>query len=280
MSSFIAAVQSALAVVMGFLWEPLSLLSPGWQLVVVSVVFGIIMVLAYGRVSNQAAIKRVKEQIGASLLEVVLFRRDVRISLAAQFSLLLAGVRYFLLAMAPVLILAVPFALILGHVNLRLGARPLSPGEEAILAVSVKKGSDLRQIQLSAPEEISVVGPVRVPKTSSLYWRIQPRQDGAFPLKLSSGAQAEVDESVVSGSAHETPAAGIFLSTSDWPSQILFPNGGGGQALTAAPFEMIELSYPQREYAFAGVSMSWITAFLVVSILAGYAGSRVFGISV
>jgi hypothetical protein len=26
--------------------------------------------------------------------------------------------------------------------------------------------------------------------------------------------------------------------------------------------------------------MSWITAFLVVSILAGYAGSRVFGISV
>jgi hypothetical protein len=182
--------------------------------------------------------------------------------------------------MAPVLILAVPFALILGHVNLRLGARPLSPGEEAILAVSVKKGSDLRQIQLSAPEGLSVLGPVRVPKTSSLYWRIQPRQDGAFPLKLSSGAQAGADESVVSGSAHETPAAGIFLSTSDWPSQILFPNGGGGQALSAAPFEMIELSYPQREYAFAGISMSWITAFLVVSILAGYAGSRVFGISV
>ena len=280
MSSVVAAIQSVLAAVMSFLWKPLSVLSPGWQLVVVSVVFGIIMVLAYGRVSNQAAIKRVKEQIGASLLEVVLFRRDVRISLAAQFSLLLAGIRYFLLAMAPVLILALPFALILGHVNLRLGARPLSPGEEAILAVSVKKGSDLRQIQLIAPEGLAIEGPVRVPKTSSLYWRIQPRTDGAFPLRLASGTQGGIDESVVSGSAQGTPAAGIFLSASDWPSQILFPNGGGGQALRAAPFEMIELSYPQREYTFAGVSMSWITAFLVVSILAGYAGSRVFGISV
>lgn len=269
-----------LAIVFGFLWKPLSALSPAWQLIVISVVFGIIMVLAYGRVSNQAAIKRVKEQIGASLLEVVLFRRDVRISLAAQFSLLVGGVRYFLLAMVPVLILAVPFALILGHINLRLGARPLAPGEDAILSVSVKKGTDLRTIQLSEAEGISAVGPVRVPKTSSLYWRISPKHEGDFPLKLTAGERSSVDSSVVAGTAALTPPAGIFLATSDWPSQILFPNGTGAQALKASPFELIELSYPQREYSLAGLSMSWITAFLVVSILGGYVGSRVFGISV
>lgn len=255
-------------------------MSPGWQLVIISCLFGVLMVLIYGRVSNQAAIRKVKEQIAASLLEVVLFRRDVRISLAAQLSLLFAGIRYFLLAMAPVLILAIPFALLLGHINLRLGARPLSTGEEAIVAVSVKKGTDLKTIQLSSDDGLSIVGPVRVPKTSSIYWRVAPQKQGAIPLRLTSSSSSSVAQEVVAGSQSQTPPAGIFLSSSDWPEQILFPNGSSEQSLLAAPFESVELTYPQREYAFAGVSMSWITAFLVISIVAGYAGSRVFGISV
>lgn len=280
MSSVIAEIHSALSKVFSALWALLSFASPGWQLVVVSVVFGIIMVLVYGRVSNQNAIRRVKEQISASLLEVVLFRRDVRISLGAQLSLLIAGIRYFLLAMGPVLILAVPFALILGHVNLRLGARPLAPGEEAILAVNVKKGTDLKSVHLSVGDGLAVVGPVRVPKTSSVFWRVAPRKDGETPLRLSVGSNSAITEDVVSGPQSTTPAAGIFLTSSDWPEQLLFPNGGSGQSLTAAPFETVELTYPQREYSFAGVTMSWITAFLVISICAGYAGSRLFGISV
>lgn len=280
MSSVIAFIHSALALLFAWLWKPLDLLSPGVQLVVVSAVFGIIMVLVYGKISNQAAIRRVKEQIGAALLEVVLFRRDVRISLRAQASLLWGGIKYFLLAMGPVLVLAVPFALILGHINLRLGARPLEVGESSVLSVSVATGTDVRNVQLSAPTSIDVVGPVRVPKSESLYWRLTPKQAGDLTFGLRTPSGSSLSEAVVAGAASLTPPAGIFLSNSDWPAQILFPNGSAAQSLTAAPFQSVELTYPQREYVFLGLEMSWITAFLIISILTGYAGSRVFGISV
>ncbi|MCX6115662.1 MAG: hypothetical protein NTV65_10690 [Proteobacteria bacterium] len=133
MSNAITALQAALAVIFDLLWRPLQLLGVGYQLVLVAIIFGIVMVLLYGRISKQAAIKRVKNEIAAGLIEVVLFRRDIQISLRAQGLLLLAGMRYFLLAMGPVLILAIPFTIIFGHLNLRLGARPFAVGEEGVL---------------------------------------------------------------------------------------------------------------------------------------------------
>jgi hypothetical protein len=280
LSSVIGSIHAALALVFAWLWKPIEFLSPTLQLAVVSALFGIVMVLVYGKISNQGAIRKVKEQIGAALLEVVLFRRDVRISLRAQASLLWAGVKYFLLAMGPVLVLAIPFALVLGHINLRLGARPLQVGEPSVLAVSVAKGTDVRSIQLSAPSGIDVVGPVRIPKSESLYWRLTPQQPGDLAFDLRSAGGASLSEALVAGAASRTPPAGIFLSTSNWPAQMLFPNGSAAQRLDTAPLQSVELTYPQREYVFFGLGMSWITAFLIISILAGYAGSRVFGISV
>ena len=238
------------------------------------------MVLLFGLVSNQSAIRRVKEQIGAALLEVVLFRRDVRVSLSAQMSLLWAGTRYFLLAIAPVLILAVPFSLVLGHVNLRLGSRPLSPGEQGILAVSVKKGTDLQSVVLSRVDGLSVVGPVRVPKTSSIYWRLSPEQVGRMKLDIHAGSAAEIQQDLIAGTPTDTEPAGIFLTKTDVLSQLLFPNGGAAQTIPPGPFESIELTYPQRSYSLCGLEMSWLTAFLVISIIAGYVGSKLFGVSV
>jgi hypothetical protein len=279
LSSVISAIHSALAVVFDWLWKPLAFMSPGCQLIIVSVVFGLIMVVLFGKVSNQGAIRRVKEQIGAALLEVVLFRRDLSISLKAQASLLVGGIKYFLLAMGPVLILAIPFALILGHINLRLGSRPFAVGEEGILAVSVARGTDLRSIELQTPFGIDVVGPVRIPKSSSLFWKLSPHRSEPFKFVVK-GPSGSVEENLVLNPEMSTSPAGIYLSTDDWLSQMLFPNDGPSQRITSAPFQSIELTYPQRVYSFLGIEMSWLTAFLVISIVAGYFGSRVLGISV
>lgn len=238
------------------------------------------MVVLFGKVSNQDAIRRVKEQIGAALLEVVLFRRDLSISLKAQGALLIGGIKYFLLAMGPVLILAIPFALILGHINLRLGARPLAVGEEGILAVSVARGTDLRSIDIKAPLGVDVVGPVRVPKSSSLFWRLSPQRSETLNFEVQGPSGSTLTEELVASPHMTTLPAGIYLSKSDWLSQMLFPNGGSTQRISTAPFQSIELTYPQRVYSFFGVEMSWITGFLIISIIAGYLGSRVLGISV
>lgn len=275
----ISAIHSGIEALFRVVWSPLTPLPPWAQLTVFSALFGVVMVLLYGRVSNQDAIRRVKDDITAALLEVVLFRRDIRVSLRAQAELFLSGLRYFLLALGPVLILALPFALILGHVNLRLGARPLALGEQGILAVTAKSGGTLRELQVKGSENLEVVGPVRVPKASAAYWRLTPKGDGAQSFELAVGTSSLAGE-LHSGAPSGTPAAGIFLTRTDWLTQILFPNEGPTQTLPSGLLSSVELTYPQREYSLFGFGMSWVTAFFVLSIIAGYLGSRVFKISV
>ena len=262
------------------MWATLSWATPGVQLLIVSVVFGLLMVFVFGKVSNQGAIKRVKTDISASLMEVFLFRRDMLQALKAQGALFLAGCRYFLLAMGPVLILAVPFALVLGHLNLRFGARPLSHNDTSVLSVNVAKETDLRGVALQADSGLEVVGPVRVPKTRSVYWRVRPSSDGQHSFKISVAGWGEVLQQIVESGAESSRPLGVYLSRHELLNPLLFPNGGGGFSLPPGPIERVELSYPERYYLFGGVEFSWVSIFLIVSILAGVVGSRLFGISV
>ncbi len=261
-------------------WSTLSWATPSIQLLIVSVVFGLVMVVIFGKVSNQEAINRVKTDISASLMEVFLFRADMLQALKAQGALLLAGCRYFFLALGPVLILAVPFALILGHFNLRFGVRPLKSTEASVLAVSVAKGTDLRAVALQTDSGLEAVGPVRVPKTRSVYWRVRPSLEGQHSLRLSVDGQGQVFRQVVESGIESSRPLGVYLSRHEVLTPLLFPNAGGGFSLPPGPIERIELSYPDRYYTFGGLEFSWVSVFLVVSILAGLVGSRFFGISV
>ncbi len=280
MSSAIGHLHQALAWMTGtglalVSWTPALV-----QLVLVSVVAGVVMVLIHGKLSNQTALKRVKTDISAALMEVFLFRRDTLQALKAQGALLSAGCRYFFLAMGPVLILAVPFAIALGHLNVRFGARPLGQSENAVLSVNVAKGTELRKVALVADPGLTVEGPVRVPKIGSLHWRVRPTSDGQHSLKVVvPGVDKVIEQSIQSGQAEAAPL-GIYLSRHELLTSLFFPNGGGGFSLPPGPVERVQLSYPERTYALGGMEFSWVSVFLVVSIAAGLVGSRLFGISV
>jgi hypothetical protein len=280
LNSIVAYLHQGLAWLVGVAWSTLSWATPSVQLLIVAVVFGLVMVVVFGKVSNQGAIKRVKTDISASLMEVFLFRRDMLQTLKAQGALFLAGCRYFFLAMGPVLILAVPFALVLGHLNLRFGARPLTHNETTVLSVNVAKDTDVRSVALQTDSGLEVVGPVRVPKTRSVYWRVRPSSDGQHSVKISVPGQGEVLQQFVESGPEASRPLGVYLSRHDVLEPLLFPNGGGGFSLPSGPIERVELSYPERFYLFGGIELSWVSIFLVVSILAGFVGSRLFGISV
>lgn len=249
------------------------------QLIIVSALFGVLMVLLFGAVSNQGAIRRVKTRISAALLEVVLFRYDTWISLKAQGELLFSGAKYFVLALGPVLILAIPFTLILGHLNLRLGARPLQVGEESVLSVNVPNGSDLRKVTLVAPPAIGVVGPVRIERTGSLVWRLKANTAGAHTVTVNVNEQPVLQERVNVGDRRGEPQ-GIYLSRKEWLTSMLFPNGGLATRLANDQVDGISLDYPAVSYSLFGLQMSWMTLFLIVSMAVGYACSRVLGVAV
>jgi hypothetical protein len=73
---------------------------------------------------------------------------------------------------------------------------------------------------------------------------------------------------------------GLFRSKSAWMTALFFPNGAAVQSIPEGVFDTISFVYPEQVYSVFGVELSWISAFLVVSLLAGYVGSKWFRIAV
>lgn len=262
---------------MALMWSPLSGLPQSWALSVTSVLFGIGMVFIYGYVSNQKAIRRVKNEIGSHLLETYLFRYDTILSLKAQLRLFIAGARYFIIALAPMCILALPCVLLLAHLNLRLGYRPLQVGEERILKVTFSDSVDLRSVSLTS-ESLRVAGPVRSPKEHVASYRVAAPSAGVHTVALAGGFK----EQLVVGRGQDvtTTPLGIFLTKRDWISALFYPNGGGNQYIQSQEVVQAVFQYPEAVYSFFGVEMSWVFPFLVISLLSGYVFSKFLGVAV
>lgn len=278
MNKFVATLHYGISTALEFVWGAIAWTPVFWQLISVSIVVGCILVVAFGLLSRQGAIRRVKGDIAAAIMEVVLFRRDPRLALGAQARLLRAGGRYFCLALMPMLILVLPCTVILAHLHPRFGVQPLAVHEHAVLSAQLLRGSDLRSVALTAESDLSVVGPVRIPRSDTVVWRLSPQRPGVHQVTLKVGA-ATLTQQVVAGAATGEPL-GIYLAQREPLQTLLFPNAGGGFTLPASQLTKVELTYPEQLYTIAGVQLSWISVFLLVSIIFGLLASRVLGISV
>jgi hypothetical protein len=84
----------------------------------------------------------------------------------------------------------------------------------------------------------------------------------------------------VAAAGHPGEPVGLYLSRTGWLTSLLFPNGGPDQVLASKRVERISLDYPEVSYNFLGIQLSWITIFLIVSMVVGYIGSRFLGVAV
>ncbi len=163
MSRAVDYFNAALVALMDAALWPFQGLSRLWGLLAVSLISGVILLLIYGRISNQDGIRRIKKKIGASLLEAVLYRHDLRTSLKAQGRMFVYGFVYFAYAVPPILILMVPCVLILAQLNLRYNSAGLPPGTPAILRVKVDNPNYLDSIALQAGGDAEVTPRLRIP---------------------------------------------------------------------------------------------------------------------
>jgi hypothetical protein len=278
LNNLIAALHGALSATIRVAWSAISWMPVVWQLVVVSILLGTVLIIAFGRLSRQGAIRRVKGEISAALMEVVLFRRDPRLALAAQARLLHAGGRYFCLALMPMLILALPCTVVLAHLHPRFGVQPIGVHDQVVLSAQLDRGSDLRSVALTTQGDLAVVGPVRIPRSDTVVWRLSPQRPGIHQVTLQVGDSA-LTQQVLAGAPTGQPL-GVYLSKQEPLQALLFPNAGGGFTLPAGQLRKVELKYPEKLYSIAGVQLSWISVFLIVSLIFGLVAGRILGISV
>lgn len=260
---------------------PVSKLDPVWGLATVSLVAGVLLAALYGKISNQRALKAVKRGITVGMFESVLFRHDLRTSLTAQAMMLWGGIKYFALAIPPIAVLMVPSILILAQLNLRYGANPLTPGEPAILTMTVANEDILFEADAKPSGAISLTPPIRDLDSLQVSWRIEPKQSGSphetlQPAVLLSVAGSSAEQPIYVGSRPTTLPTELHASPL-W--QFLYPGGSVPEALKKS-VKAISVGYPEASFALAGLHAHWLMLFLCISLAAGFVASKVLGIEI
>ena len=271
-------INKTLTSLFSSLLAPLSSLAPVWSLLIVSTLVGVVLAYIYGKISNQRALKKVKRSIAAGIFESVLFRHDIRTSLSAQARMLWGGVRYFALAIPPILILLIPSLLILAQLNLRFGARALNPGEKAVITLTMTNEDSLFEAELRPSEGLHATPPLRDLENKQVSWRIDttPNSSNESANITLSVSGASTSYPMYVGSQPRTLSTELHTAAL-W--QFLYPGGTVPEAVRRY-VSAISVTYPEQELRVAGINTNWLVLFICVSLLSGLVASKVIGIEI
>jgi hypothetical protein len=258
----------------GLFW-PLKILSPLWALTLVSVLAGLGIIWVFGRVSRQDQIGRVKDQIRGKLFGVRLFQHEIGVVFRLQRQIFRHTLTYLGLSLVPMLVLLIPVFLIIVQLNLHFAHRPLRPGEQAIVKVTLADASLLNRTPLTLkPDRFFAVetSPVRIASEKEIAWRIRAVQPGRHSLKLQLGKE-EVEKDVVIGNgwgAVSSLRGTHLLDSLLYPAEHrLDPKSG---------ISAVQLTYPRLPLSLFGWNLDWLVVFLVVSVAASFGLKGLLGV--
>jgi hypothetical protein len=256
MDTFNAALDFVLKIVFAaFLW------SPGLGLALISAAAGVGMLWVFQKTSNQAGIRAAKRLVQAHLLELRIYRDEPGVMWRAQKSLAAANLRYLGLMLWPALIMGLPVAILLVHLDAFYGRAPLPVGAAAIVTIGIRGTSGGSVPVLYAPRGVAVETPaVRVPDQDQVSWRIRPHAavSGLLRIRLDGGA---VEKRIEAGQGPRFVSGRKVSSLWD---ALLHP---GEPRITVPGVEWVEIRCPNATVPFLGIRVHWLTWFIVISML-------------
>ena len=234
------------------------------------------MVLVFGSVSNQKAIHQTKDHLKAHLLALRLFQDQIPVVIRSYGRILLALLRYLRLALWPLLITVIPLTLVMIQLDRYFGSVPLQAGQTFLVKVHVTNPEILSATSLQLPAGLKPTAPaVHVPEENSVVWRIAAQSDGDYSLIVQTPNQDVSKRVVVApGLSRLSP---VRLRGPFWERLAL----SAEPALPAnSAVQSIEVQYPSRSIAFAGLQWNWVWLLFVLSLASGFAFKSVLGIEI
>ena len=259
------------------LFRPFRSVDPMWPLLIVSFLTGILMLWMFGKLSDQDAVRTVRDKIRGNLIGVRLFGDDLAVLFRLQGRILWQTAVYLRYAFVPMLILFLPVGLILTQLNLRFASRPLEVGETAVVQVAVDDPVYVRDpLALESPDGGVAIEtpPVRVPALSEVSWRIRAARPGDHVLRVRVGDET-VEKTLRVGSpwgATSTLRTGRgFFESLLYPGEAPIPRG---------KVRAIEVAYPDLDLSAFGFSVNWLLFFFIASIVFGFAFRKPLGVEI
>jgi len=237
-------------------------------MVVISLLTGIVALVIFRYTSNQRGIREVKDRIISHLLEVLLYRDELRVVLRAQMCLVRDNLRYLGYALLPLACMILPVTILLIQTDLRYGRRPLRVGERAIVAVRLRPGRAAPdQVSLSASGGVAVETlALRMPAAGEVDWRIRALSPGVHQLRFRVAGSELAKQIVVGERAGRISPRRVGGGL--W-EQFLYP--GEAPLPDDRAVAYIEVSYPSAFLRLWHWRLHWIWPWLMLSMAFGYA---------
>ena len=261
-------LNSALGEVVDALLYPFRGLPDAVGLAWIALLTSVAILLVFRRTSDQEALRRVKAQIMAGVMEIRLFRDDLRLILRAQWDILRYSLRYMRLSLVPMLWVLVPVVLLMIQLQFHFGYEPLQPGGSTLLKVKLEDHADpSMRMTLSTSEGISAGTPLlRIPAQREGDWRIEAREEGFHTLQLDLGNEV-ITKSIAVGNANGRISP--RRPSSSWIDQLLYPVEP--PVPTGVPVTAIEIVYGDASVSVLGRDTHWMVVFFILTIVFAFA---------
>jgi hypothetical protein len=242
--------------------SPLASWPPALSLALIAVLAALGMLWTVRRYSDQEAIREVKRRLRAHLYELRLFADEPALIWRAQWQLLRFNLRYLRLMLRPALVLALPMALLLIHLDAFYGRTPLAVGKAAVVTIKLTGSASVPALE--APAGIAVETPgVRLESEREVSWRLRPLREASGRLRFVF-PEAAAEKQIEAGEQPRYLSARRVSSLGD---SLLNP---AEPRLSGIGVEWIEIRYPPAAVPFCGVQFHWLVWFLVVSLVAAW----------
>ena len=247
-----------------------------------SVAGGIVALIVYKYVSNQAGIQRAKNAIKVHLLEIRLFKDDIAVVLGATARILLKNGLYLGHNILPMLVMIVPMMTILFQLEARYAHDPLPVGSVNLLILKLDgRRPDVpdtatglaETVRLEIPAGLSLDAPPVRTAEGEIAWRLRAEQPGDHTLTIHVGDEVVEKRIAVGGPPRKVPV----LRTKGLEG-LLYPGEAGlpGESRVYSA----RLWYPERDLGWLpGGEMGVLATFFGFSILSGFALKGLFGVT-
>ncbi len=251
--------------------------SPLLGLSILSLATAMAILILFKYTSDQKALENIKRRIHAGLFEIRLYNDDFRAIVKSQIDILLANFIYLRHSLIPMLWLIVPLSLLVAQMQFHYGYQGLEVGKQVLLKVNLSETALPKEskpsITITSPDELEIdIPPVWIPVTNEMVWRMTPKTQGNFSIKIGVNDETTTKSVAVSKSVvRRSP----YRIKGFW-NQLLYP---AEPPLTGNSISSITITYPNSNIGLLGFETHWMVFYFLMSIVFAFLFKRPFGIT-
>ncbi|ANM29805.1 hypothetical protein ABI59_09775 [Acidobacteria bacterium Mor1] len=275
--AIVKLINAVASAIFGVLFAPFSGLNPVWPILIVSILFGVVAILVFGRISNQDKIKDIKDRIRGNIIAIRIYQDDIGLLFKLQWRILVGTLNYLRYSLPVFLFVIPPLIVIAAQMFLHFEHRPFQPGETTLVDVELQQGTDLSTVSLEVPAGVTIETPaVRIPSRSAVSWRVRVDEPGEHMLAVKAGGD-QVDKQLVAGGSWAS--INVKRCQTCVSDTFLF-NPGEPPIEAGNRIQMVEVKHPSFSNEWMGIDWHWLILFLVFSLVAGFGLKGVLGVEI